>query len=117
MKRDSPMEQSDLHLLQTVPAYHMQAILKTRLAAQSVAGKSLEGAPDAASEDLEDLAAFLFEPDTCREVLLGLGPAESCVLRELVSCGGGAESRGLGLYPNLPDFPFSPFPMSRPRKN
>jgi hypothetical protein len=35
------MEQSDLHLLQTIPPYHLQAIMKTRLAAQTSAGKSM----------------------------------------------------------------------------
>ncbi len=92
------MEQSDFLLLQTVPSYHVQAIVKTRLAAQIAAGKSPENAPDLVTLDLAELAAYLFEPQSCREVLHALGDAESCVLRELVACGGRANSRDLALY-------------------
>src|SRR6266851_9450243 len=101
------MEQNDLHLLQAAPAYHVQAIMKTRLATLSANGRSSEGAPDAASGDLEELAEFLYEPETCQTVLLGLGPAEKCVLRELVACGGRANSRDLALYLDAPGSPFA----------
>jgi hypothetical protein len=101
------MEQRDVHLLQTVPPYHLQAIVKTRLAAQSSAGKSIEGAPDPASLDLEEAAAYIFEPRACREVLRALDAAEACVLRELVSCGGRANSRDLALYLSSEGSPFA----------
>src|SRR5579883_1407702 len=103
----SVMEQRDVHLLQTVPPYHLQAIVKTRLAAQSSVGKSIEGAPDPASLDLEEAAAYIFEPRACREVLRALDAAEACVLRELVSCGGRANSRDLALYLSSEGSPFA----------
>jgi hypothetical protein len=111
------MEQSDLHLLQTIPPYHLQAIVKTRLAARSSAGQSLEEAPDATSQDLEGLAVYLFEPDACREVLRTLGEAESCVLRELVACGGRANSRDLALYLDSPGSPFAFAHVHEPQKS
>ena len=101
------MEQSDMHLLQTIPPYHLQAIVKTRLAAQASAGQSAGSAPDASSQDLEELAAYLFEASSCREVLRTLGEAEACVLRELVACGGRANSRDLALYLDSPGSPFA----------
>src|SRR5262249_43080105 len=100
-------EQRDLHLLQTVPPYHLQAIVKTHLAAQYSAGKNVEDMPDPASLNLEEAAAYLFEPRACREVLRTLDAAESCVLRELVACGGRANSRDLALYLSSAGSPFA----------
>jgi len=97
------MEANDLHLLQTAPAYHVQAILKARLAIHASAG----AAPDANSADLEEIAAYLFESRACHEVLRTLGEAEACILRELVSCGGRANSRDLALYLSSPGSPFA----------
>lgn len=99
------MEMTDLRLLQTVPTYHVQTIVKTRLAAQQDDGDP----PDAALADLEEIAAYLFEPRACRAVLRTLGEAEACVLRELVACGGRANSRDLALYLNSPDSPFASY--------
>lgn len=97
------MEQSDLHLLQTIPPYHLQAIVKTRLGA----GQSMEGAYDAATLDVEEVAEQLFAEQSCREVLHTLSEAEACVLRELVTCGGRANSRDLALYLDSPGSPFA----------
>ncbi len=99
------MEPNDLLLLQAVPSYHVQAILKTRHAAQTVAGKRVE--LDPAAQDLTELAEYLFEPHACRELLRELGDAEVCILRELVACGGRANSRDLALYFSSPDSPFA----------
>lgn len=101
------MEQSELHLLQTVPQYHVQAMVKTRQSTQPVGSTSGESLSDAASPDLPTVAAYLFEPRACRELLPTLSPAEACVLRELVACGGRANSRDLALYFDSPGSPFS----------
>ncbi|HEX4714834.1 MAG TPA: helicase-associated domain-containing protein [Ktedonobacteraceae bacterium] len=101
------MELSDLHLLQTVPPYHVQAMLKTRLTALSSASQNGNSAPDAASVNLDEIADYLFEPRACREVLRALDEAEACVLRELVGCGGRANSRDLALYLDSPGSPFA----------
>lgn len=111
------MEQGDLLLLQTVPQYHLQAIVKSRLAAQSSVLRGIEGAPDEVSEDLEEVAELLFEPGSCREVLLTLGEAEACVLRELVAFGGRANSRDLALYLDSPGSPFAAVRAHVPEKS
>lgn len=92
------MEQSDLHLLQTVPSYHLQAIAKARLTAQSLAGKPVHGSIDVAALDLSDLASYLFDPRSCLEVLRSLKGLEITILHELIACGGRANSRDLALY-------------------
>lgn len=99
------MEQNDLLLLQTAPSYHVQAIVKTRLAAQTSEGKSATSVLDPSALNQVDLAEYLFDPRACREVLHALGEAESCVLRELVACGGRANSRDLALYLSSPSSP------------
>ena len=99
------MELSDLHLLQTAPAYHVQAIVKTRLVAPLSGGQQDE--TEIAAPDLEDIAEQLFEQRACRAVLRTLGEPEASVLRELVACGGRANSRDLALYLNLADSPFA----------
>jgi hypothetical protein len=97
------MEQSDLYLLQTVPPYHLQAIVKTRLAALSPAGKPL----DLTALSLPEQAEYLFEPRACREALRTLSEPETSVLRELVACGGRANSRDLALYFDFMGPPFA----------
>lgn len=104
------MEQSDLLLLQTAPSYHVQAVVKARLAAQAVVGKGADNLPDLATLDLAELATYLFESRACRKVLRELGNAESCVLRELVACGGRANSRDLALYFSSADSPLAGSP-------
>lgn len=100
------MESSDLPLLQTAPAYHIQAILKTRQAVRVSASQSPAEGLDPTSANMEEIAAYLFEPRACRELLHTLGEAEVCILRELVACGGRANSRDLALYFSSPGSPF-----------
>jgi hypothetical protein len=111
------MEQSDLQLLQTIPPYHLQAIVKTRLAAHSLAEISAEGTSDVTSLELEEVARALFDPRSCRDALRHLDEAEACVLRELVTCGGRANSRDLALYFEAPGSPFAAFQKSTSAKS
>ncbi len=87
------MEQSDVELLQTAPEYHLQAVLKGRLTRdqQSPATTALPSQP------LEVAQYLLNRPDLLR-VLRGLDAPEAYILRELVACGGRANSRDLALY-------------------
>src|SRR5262245_47662214 len=101
------MEQSDLHLLQTVPPYHLQAIIKYRSTAQSVAGRSSDDPPNMETFDLVETAEYLFEPQTCREILHSLSEAEASILRELVASGGRSNSRDLALYLLSPGSPLA----------
>jgi hypothetical protein len=95
------MELSDLHLLQTVPAYHVQAILRARLITLFADRQN----PEATAQNLEEVAELLFEQRACRAALRKLGASEARVLRELVACGGRANSRDLALYLSLVDAP------------
>ncbi|HET8846568.1 MAG TPA: helicase-associated domain-containing protein [Ktedonobacteraceae bacterium] len=101
------MEQGDLYLLQTVPPYHLQAIVKARSSLQNVIRKS-DGLTDAALTKLPEMADLLFDRSTCRELLRTLNNPETSVLRELVACGGRANSRDLALYFSLTDAQFAP---------
>ena len=87
------MEQSDVELLQTAPDYHLQAVLKGRLTRdqQSPATTMLP------TEPLEVAQYLLNRPDLLR-VIRGLDTPEAYILRELVACGGRANSRDLALY-------------------
>ncbi|HLX39368.1 MAG TPA: helicase-associated domain-containing protein [Ktedonobacteraceae bacterium] len=104
------MEQSDLDLLHTVPTYHLQSLVKTRrlpvaMKGQSV-GASTSPAPPATTDnlstasllDVQEVASFLFRPAAISEALRSLSPIERLLLRELVACGGRANSRDLALY-------------------
>ncbi len=97
------MEQSDLDLLQMVPSYHVQAVAKTRLGA-SFKGYSTEPSPtissssSTSSPSLFSVAEALFEPASIKRALQYLSETEQLILRELVSCGGRANSRDLALY-------------------
>ncbi len=112
------MEKSELQLLETVPPYHLQAIVKNRLAFQSSTTGSLNDGPDPASlDDKEELAEYLFEPQSCQDVLRTLGEAEAAVLRELISCGGRANSRDLALYFDSPGSLFASSSLPTPEKS
>ena len=98
------MEQSDLELLQTVPAYHLQAVLKLRHvpytpAAANGARETLE-IPETQALYQEIGDAF-FSPAAMRKVWQALGELERLILLELVHCGGRANSRDLALYFSL----------------
>jgi hypothetical protein len=92
------MEQSDLSLLQTVPPYHLQALVKARRLPYSFKGQQINKLPDPSSMTITDIAQFLFDPPSCSDALRGLAEMEKSVLRELVACGGRANSRDLALY-------------------
>lgn len=98
------MEQSDLYLLQTVPPYHLQALVKARRLPYSLKGQNINSLPES-STTLTDIAQFLFDPDSCRDAIRSLGEMEESILRELVACGGRANSRDLALYLNLTKIP------------
>src|SRR5579863_817386 len=106
------MEQSDIDLLQTVPAYHLQSLVRTRRLPLSMKGsggsttttKTPTGnLSPASAPDVQEVASSLFKPAVISEALrsLGpealrsLGPVEQLLLRELVACGGRANSRDL----------------------
>lgn len=98
------MEQSDLDLLQMVPAYHLQSVMKTRhlplapkLASSSSATGPAANAPLNAMT-IQEIAQYLFAEATICETLQALNEAEALILRELVSCGGRANSRDLAFY-------------------
>src|SRR5579859_630703 len=98
------MDQSDLELLQIVPPYHLQAVMKSRHVSVSalnlnegmLAGSGMFGSypPDA----LQEVARSLFNADALQEVLVHLEGLPALLLRELVYCGGRANSRDLALY-------------------
>ncbi len=87
------MEQNDVELLQTAPAYHLQTILKGRVTGdqQSPSTASLPTEPGSVAHSL------LNRSDLVR-VIRSLDTLEAYILRELVACGGRANSRDLALY-------------------
>ena len=98
------MEQSDLYLLQTVPPYHLQALVKARHLAYSFKGQNINAPSDSARTTAE-IARLLFDASSCRDAIRSLNEIEQLILRELVACGGRANSRDLALYFSLVDTP------------
>jgi hypothetical protein len=98
------MDQNDLELLQIVPWYHLQAVIKSRHISPSVLNLNeglLAGSGMFASYPpgaLEELARSLFNPDALNEIVTHLEGLPALILRELVCCGGRANSRDLALY-------------------
>ncbi|TMF46526.1 MAG: hypothetical protein E6I32_11545 [Chloroflexi bacterium] len=90
------MDVSDLYLLQNVPPYHLQALVKTRRLPQPLTNPT--DAISSSSLNLPEIGEALFDPETCQEVIRGLGELETRILNELVACGGRANSRDLALY-------------------
>jgi hypothetical protein len=96
------MEQIDLDLLQTLPPYHLQAVIKTRDI--SVAGKvqstaaPSDNVANLSPAALTSVAYALFAEDALRDVLTNLSELEMSIIRELVLCGGRANSRDLAFY-------------------
>lgn len=91
------MEQSDLDLLQMAPPYHLQAVLKFRritTAFQAMENETSAGAASAVAESAQQL----FASEALRTELQGLEELPLKLLRELVWCGGRANSRDLALY-------------------
>src|SRR5258708_30397713 len=81
------MEQSDLYLLQTVPPYHLQALVKARHLAYSFKGQNINAPSDSARTTAE-IARLLFDASSCRDAIRSLNEIEQLILRELVACGG-----------------------------
>jgi hypothetical protein len=98
------MDQSDLDLLQLLPSYHMQTMIKSRhipLVSSLFNDPVNQGhgfSSSYPSTVLQELACHLFDSDTLREVLRDLDGRPALILRELVLCGGRANSRDLALY-------------------
>ena len=92
------MEQSDLDLLQTVPSYHLQSLAKARRMPLSAKGQTSSPSPLSSSPTLSEVAQHLFHPEVISEAILSLNDTEGLILRELVACGGRANSRDLALY-------------------
>jgi Helicase conserved C-terminal domain len=93
------MEQSDLDLLQLVPLYHLQAVVKTRRI--PVPLKTQVGdTPSSPSTpaNLAEIARFLFDEEMLTPLLTEMNKVEIAILQELISCGGRANSRDLALY-------------------
>ncbi|HLH63623.1 MAG TPA: helicase-associated domain-containing protein [Ktedonobacteraceae bacterium] len=92
------MEQSDLYLLQNVPPYHLQALVKAHRSLFPLKDLHLEFAAEPASAQVTEIAQHLFDPTVIRDTLQSLSETEVVILKELVSCGGRANSRDLALY-------------------
>jgi len=99
------MDQSDLLLLQTVPPYHLQAIVKARRLPVSLKGQNINKPLDPSSMTIAEIAQYLFDPTSCIDTLSGLTEMEKSILRELIACGGRANSRDLALYFNCLHIP------------
>lgn len=89
------MEQSDVDLVQTAPSYHLQTVLKARQGSMTTKEQSNE---TSTTSTPSSIAIQLFEPALLRETIRRLDSAETLILRELVACGGRANSRDLALY-------------------
>ncbi len=83
------MEQSDVELVQTAPAYHLQAVIK---------GRHAQEQHDSAITEPIKIAHSLLNRAALEHVIHELEPLAAAILRELVACGGRANSRDLALY-------------------
>ncbi len=97
------MEQSDLDLLQTIPTYHLQFLAKNRRLPLATKGQNADTAAALSPASLAAPAAIevaqqLFQATTISESIRSLNDGERLILRELVACGGRANSRDLALY-------------------
>ncbi|HEX3640269.1 MAG TPA: hypothetical protein VHV10_03150, partial [Ktedonobacteraceae bacterium] len=98
------MDQSDLDLLQAIPTYHLDSVVKTRriplspLDSNKESPAGISTSSSLSPETLLELASHLFNPTSIAVMLQDLGEFETAILRELVACGGRANSRDLALY-------------------
>ncbi len=92
------MQQSDIELLYTVPPYHLQALAKLRHLPLSFKGETFTPSSIPPLALLTEIAEQLFNPAALSESIQNLGEPEALILRELVACGGRANSRDLALY-------------------
>src|SRR5260370_22184127 len=100
------MNQNDLLLLQAAPPIYLQAIVKTRHLPVSVNGQNVNKQNDPSSMTITEIAQYLFDPTSCIDTLSGLAEMERSILRELIACGGRANSRDLALYFSCLQVPF-----------
>ncbi|HLX56542.1 MAG TPA: helicase-associated domain-containing protein [Ktedonobacteraceae bacterium] len=87
------MEASDLYLLQNVPPYHLQAVVRARHLSQGQ-----KNPLDASALNAAEIGAALFDLDACQDIIRSLSELETLILSELAACGGRANSRDLALY-------------------
>lgn len=98
------MNQSDLDILQAVPTYHLGSIVKARhipfsqLNSNKASSAENSLSPSLPPEMILELATHLFDSASIATILQSLGEFEVAILRELVACGGRANSRDLALY-------------------
>src|SRR6266700_585357 len=103
------IEQIDKDILQTAPSYHLQAVIKARqipmgMKLQNIGPATNSAAIAALSQSVAELAEYLFAPEAIATALGELGTLEQLMLRELVACGGRANSRDLALYCTIGGF-------------
>lgn len=98
----SIMEQSDLDLLQSLPPYHLQMVMKARSISVTIKSQYNVSSPDAtaslSSASLAEVARALWAEDALYDALANLNELEQSIMRELVLCGGRANSRDLAFY-------------------
>ncbi len=94
------MEQHDLDLLQSVPPYHLQAVAKTRRLPLATKGLPLltTSTSTLTLDEVTAIAPHLFNAASIGEAMRSLNALETAILRELLACGGRANSRDLALY-------------------
>jgi hypothetical protein len=96
------MEQSDLDVLQTVPLYHLQTVARVRRLPQVIqilnAEMTANSAAPLSASSVIGIAPYLYDAHALSDLLTGLSTDETLLLREIVSCGGRANSRDLALY-------------------
>src|SRR5439155_23454185 len=88
------MEQIDIDLLHTVQPYHHQSLVKLR----RTKGQTANTPTLSSSASIPEIAEYLFNPTSIHEAIRSLNGTEALILRELVACGGRANSRDLALY-------------------
>src|SRR5215472_4542216 len=92
------MEQSDLDLLRMIPSHHLQALVKSRRLPLSPRLQNIDTPAGPPATAITEIAQRLFDPATINDALRVLDERENLILRELVACGGRANSRDLALY-------------------
>lgn len=110
------MEHADLDLLETAPPYHLQSLIRPRQLSPET--REQDNASDlTGSPTINDIAARLFAPAAIAAAITAASDLEQRILRELVSCGGRANSRDLALYlvkSHALDIPGESLPLSDP---
>src|SRR5260370_36045662 len=95
------MKQSDLYLLQTVPPYHLQALVKARRLPYSFKGQGSNALTEPSSMTIAEIGQHLFDPASCHDALRNLNEVQKSILFELIARGGEADSRECSLYLDL----------------